>query len=141
MKHTLELPSIENYEQITPHFNTFEARCRGENCCSGSSPMVKDIWLALEQLRAVVKSPLVITSGYRCLTHNRSIRDSRGRKLSKDSSQHCKGTAVDILIPNGINPHVFFEYCKQVFNGTGLYKNFVHVDLRSGRRATWYGGY
>ena len=123
------------YVQVTKNFNTWEARCRGINCCGASAPMHPDLWPKLEELRTQVEAPLILTSGFRCLTHNRAL------KSSKDTSQHCLGTAVDVWIPNGINHSVFFEYCKILFRGTGLYKGFVHLDLRTGRKATWYGSY
>ena len=43
----------------------------------------------LENLRAVAKRPLVITSGYRCREHNRAVGGS-------PSSLHMLGLAADI---------------------------------------------
>jgi uncharacterized protein YcbK (DUF882 family) len=46
----------------------------------------------LQPLRDRVKKPLVVSSGFRSVTINRRIGGS-------DSSQHCKGQAVDFTIP------------------------------------------
>ena len=46
----------------------------------------------LEGIRILLGSPVIISSGYRCLTLNQAIG-------SKDTSQHVKGEAADIIAP------------------------------------------
>lgn len=46
----------------------------------------------LEPLRARVKRPIIVTSGYRSQTLNTRIGGSA-------TSQHCKGEAADIIVP------------------------------------------
>ena len=50
----------------------------------------------LEPLRARLKRPIIVSSGFRSVTINRRIGGS-------ESSQHCKGQAADILVP-GMTP-------------------------------------
>ena len=125
------------YDQITKNFNTREGRCLGKDCCNHSSPVTPEVWYALQEFRDALckffKRDIVLdlTNGYRCQKHNKSL------SKSKPTSQHCRGLAVDILIPEGVNPEVFMSIAKNYFKGVGLYKGFLHVDLRVGRRATW----
>jgi len=50
----------------------------------------------LEQVRALLRKPIVVTSALRTLPVNRAIG-------SKDTSQHTKGCAADIRVP-GMTP-------------------------------------
>ena len=52
----------------------------------------------LQQLRSYFYQPVHINSGCRCLAYNRSLRGSKGRRLSKDTSQHILGKAADFWI-------------------------------------------
>ena len=54
----------------------------------------------LEPLRARVKRPIIVTSGYRSASINRRIGGS-------NRSQHCRGEAADIIVP-GIPPEDLF---------------------------------
>lgn len=46
----------------------------------------------LEDVRARLGVPLIVSSGYRCLLLNRALK-------SRDDSQHVKGEAVDFIAP------------------------------------------
>lgn len=46
----------------------------------------------LEDVRARLGVPLIVSSGYRCLLLNRALK-------SRDDSQHLKGEAVDFIAP------------------------------------------
>jgi hypothetical protein len=50
----------------------------------------------LEQVRALLRKPIIVTSALRTLPVNRAIG-------SKDTSQHTKGCAADIKVP-GLTP-------------------------------------
>ena len=52
-------------------------------------------------------------------------------------SQHLKGTAADIRVPN-MTANEVYDYADKVFHngGVGRYKNHTHVDTR-GRKARW----
>lgn len=118
------------YDQITTNFNTYEGRCRGTNCCGHTSSVSPEVWRALQKLRDIF-GPLTLSNGFRCQVHNKSL------KKSKATSQHCKGLAVDVYFPEGIDRDEFIRVAKTLFKGVGIYKNFIHLDLREGRRATW----
>lgn len=46
----------------------------------------------LEDVRARLGVPLIVSSGYRCILLNRALK-------SRDDSQHLKGEAVDFIAP------------------------------------------
>ena len=127
------------HDQITKNFNAYEGRCLGEDCCGNSSPVSHDMWYTLQRFRDSMCDlygrdiRFDLSNGFRCQTHNKSIKNS------SRTSQHCKGLAVDIYIPEGVNPTIFNEEAKKFFNGVGIYSTFLHVDLRIGRRVSWRG--
>jgi uncharacterized protein YcbK (DUF882 family) len=94
-----------------------------------------------EEVRKSYGSPIRITSGYRCLVHNRVIG-------STDKSQHVTGDALD-LQPMAFQDIAQLERlygaCIKVFKAVGdaryrspnLLNNFVHVDTRSDREYRW----
>ena len=88
----------------------------------------------LEQLRAIVKAPVTILSGYRCPDHNRKVGGA-------PMSQHVQGIAADVMV-KGLTPAKIKRAAEQVarFNagGIGVYRSWVHVDLRS-TQARWQG--
>lgn len=84
----------------------------------------------LEQVRALVRKPIVVTSGLRTLPVNRAIG-------SKDTSQHTRGCAADIKVP-GMTPDqvvrailasgLSFDQCIREFakpNGGG----WTHISI------------
>lgn len=90
---------------------------------------------ALNQLQTAVGHPLVITSGYRCPTHNRSIGGAC-------HSWHLVGLAADIRSPDlPTSELALIAEALPAFRdgGIGVYPNHVHVDLRPApaRWGTW----
>ena len=84
----------------------------------------------LEQVRALLRKPVIVSSGYRSLPVNRAIG-------SKDTSQHTKGCAADIKVP-GMTPDqvvrailasgITFDQCIREFakpNGSG----WTHISV------------
>ena len=57
----------------------------------------------LEQVRALLKKPIIVNSGFR----SKAVNDAVG---SKDSSQHRLGCAADIRVP-GMTPKQVVEAC------------------------------
>lgn len=87
----------------------------------------------LEQLRKWLGSPILITSAYRTVTHNASVGGGK-------SSQHLKGTAVDIKI-NGYKSIEVGAHARALgFTGIGLYNTFTHIDTRTSGNTQWKGG-
>ena len=111
--------------RITKNFTIDEMRCK---CGCGKVKYDLRHMMRLQLLRDTIKKPIIISSGYRCLKHNRSIG-------SKDTSQHIKGTATDIKI-KGMKPDRVADLCEKIFDGVGRYDTFTHVDSR-GMPARW----
>jgi uncharacterized protein YcbK (DUF882 family) len=84
----------------------------------------------MELSRAFDDRPITLISGHR--------EPGRG---TRESSYHVKGMAADISI-EGVKPHdVYLKAVDLGARGTGLYRNFVHVDVRDAPRYRWGGGY
>ena len=96
---------------------------------------LKMLAVQLEIVRAHFNAPVTINSGYRNLDYNRNIG-------SKDTSQHVKGTAADIVIkdvsPDEVADAIEFLISTGMLKegGVGRYNTFTHYDIR-GSRARW----
>lgn len=96
---------------------------------------LKMLAVQLEIIRAHFNAPVRINSGYRNLEYNRNIG-------SKDTSQHVKGTAADIVIkdvsPDEVADAIEFLISTGMLKegGVGRYNTFTHYDIR-GSRARW----
>ena len=95
---------------------------------------------AFEWIRERCGFPLYVSSGYRTESYNRKINDGQG---GAKNSQHVQGRALDLHPLKGS-----FERLKAVareaqsqgiITGLGYYFDFVHIDIRPGNKATWYG--
>lgn len=96
---------------------------------------LKMLAVQLEIVRAHFNVPVTINSGYRNLEYNRNIG-------SKDTSQHVKGTAADIVV-QGVSPDEVADALEFLIStgmlkegGVGRYNTFTHYDIR-GTRARW----
>jgi uncharacterized protein YcbK (DUF882 family) len=96
---------------------------------------LKMLAVQLEIIRAHFNAPVIINSGYRNLEYNRNIG-------SKDTSQHVKGTAADIVIKD-VTPDEVADAIEFLINtgmlkegGVGRYNTFTHYDIR-GTRSRW----
>jgi hypothetical protein len=128
-------------EQLTPHFTREELQCRGcdGNCeySEGGKPVCNPEPEALEKLEALrveLGVPFSPNSASRCPLHNARVG---GAPLSQHraTNDYCS-TAFDI--PAVVPHETIVEAAEKVgFNGIGLYKSFVHVDNRKGRKARW----
>lgn len=92
---------------------------------------------AFEFIRAECGFPLSISSGYRTEEYNRSI----GGALN---SQHVQGRALDLHPMSGgtlreLQRAALKARAAGLIVGIGYYDDFVHMDTREGRPATWYG--
>lgn len=90
----------------------------------------------LDSYRAVMQTPIVITSS------------TDG--VHSDNSQHYKGKAVDIILPNTTLSlfDCFIMALRTGFTGIGIYPDWyygdekmggLHVDNRPGQHAFWIG--
>lgn len=115
---------INNFK-ITEHFGLQEFQCKHCGQVKISSQLVDK----LEALRQKLGVPFVITSGFRCETHNRNVGGA-------PSSYHVQGLACDIACPKGFTVEEFAQICFDHGFSVGAYpkQNFVHVDVRPGKQ-------
>ena len=77
----------------------------------------------LQRIRDHYGKPIIITSGYRPATYNKSVDGAT-------SSLHIDGRAADIRI-DGVTPKALATFCKSIgIKGIGTYDSFVHIDTR-----------
>lgn len=91
---------------------------------------------AIQSLRMELGFPLTINSGYRCSAYNATLPGSA------PDSYHCQGLAADISTARmaGQQKHSLLLRAVMKFTGVGIYKTFIHVDLRpTEKRTTWTG--
>lgn len=119
-----------NKTKLTKNFAINEFACKGSGCCS----IVKidtELAACLQKVRDHFGKAVIITSGYRCPTHNRAVGGST-------NSYHARGMAADIQV-KGVAPIEVAKFLESIgMLGIGLYSNFVHVDTRK-TKFFWYG--
>lgn len=83
----------------------------------------------LQKIRDIVGMPIIINSGFRCVSHNSRVGGA-------SRSLHISGCAADIRI-DGISPRVLFlglqflmEAGVILKGGLKAYNTFVHYDIR-----------
>jgi uncharacterized protein YcbK (DUF882 family) len=108
---------------LSPHFSKDEFSCR----CCGELKLETRLIDALETLRALAGSPIVLQDGYRCSNHNQEVG-------GVTDSEHTRGTAADLKIP-GLTLQQMYELALQVpefaTGGIGVYDGgYLHVDVR-----------
>ncbi len=115
------------------YFKRNEFHCKCGKC--GGFPVEPDEKLVklLVQIREHFDSPVTITSGVRCKTHNANVGGA-------SNSQHLYGTAADFKV-KGKTPKEVAAYCETLLpksGGIGIYSSWVHVDVRS-NKSRWNG--
>lgn len=121
--------------KLTEHFSLDELNKHKFDMPDEVLDNLKMLAVQLEIVRAHFNVPVTINSGYRNLEYNRNIG-------SKDTSQHVKGTAADIVIKD-VSPDEVADAIEFLINtgmlkegGVGRYNTFTHYDIR-GSRARW----
>lgn len=123
--------------QLSPHFNVSEFRCK---CGREHEILIADELIQkLEKLYVALNcSKIIVTSGYRCTAHDKSV-DGSG------TGQHTKGNAADICCYGQDGQPISSKTvcCKAQDIGFGGIANitaayiYTHVDVRTGSK--WYG--
>lgn len=125
--------------QITEHFSLAEFACPDYGAPSSPEHLERLAHLCaqLEVLREELGAPIFVISGYRSPEYNARIGGAT-------KSQHMNACAADIKV-KGVEPaevHATIERLireeRMEQGGLGLYRTFVHYDVR-GARARWYG--
>ncbi len=89
--------------------------------------------MVLQSLRSHFCAAVTINSGYRTPQYN-------ARVGGVTDSQHCYGTAADIVV-RGKTPAQVAAYARQLmpdWGGVGVYDSFCHIDVREAK-ADWKG--
>ena len=128
--------SASDNSQLSEHFKVSEFRCK----CGGTHDTLisEELIQKLEELReALGCSKINVSSGFRCITHDKAIGGS-------GHGQHTKGKAADICCydknGNPIDNRIVCCTAQDLgFSGIARIKGngtFTHVDVRTGK---WYG--
>lgn len=109
------------------HFTLDEFKCRE----TGQNEIKPEFVEALDQLREDCGFPFIISSGYRSPTH--SIEAAK-----PTPGTHTQGIAADIAVSDGTQRRIIIEKALKLgFNGIGVAKKFVHVDIRTTTPVIW----
>jgi zinc D-Ala-D-Ala carboxypeptidase len=107
-----------------PHFTARELACRCHGrFCKGAYWHDPSFLDALEALRALIGTPLVITSAHRCRLWNAAVGGA-------PRSQH-KRIAVDVALGGHTAAALADAAVTCGFTGIGLARNFIHLDRRA----------
>ena len=104
-------------------------------CSDGTDTVFISLALVnlLQKIRDHFGKAVIINSAYRTESHNKAIGGAT-------YSQHKYGLAADIHI-NGVKPKEIAAYVETLLpssGGIGIYKSFVHVDVRRAK-SRWNG--
>ena len=77
----------------------------------------------LQSLRTELDFPFVITSGYRCSTHNSAVSKTGA------NGPHTTGKAIDIAVRDSQHRKQLIDYFSPNVTGLGIAKSFIHIDL------------
>lgn len=123
--------------QLSPHFRSSEFQCK---CGKAHDTLISDELVSkLEALYAKLNcSKIIVTSGYRCVTHDKNVGGS-------GTGQHTKGTAADICCYGQDGKPISSKVvcCTAQDLGFGGIANitseyiYTRVDVRTGYR--WLG--
>ena len=117
------------------NFKAKEFACKC-GCGLGDNILEMDLELlnVLESIREHIRANyikdavIIINSGIRCPIHNKAVGGAV-------KSQHLLGKASDIRVA-GLTPKQLYDIINSLYPnkyGLGLYKTFVHIDVRSNK--------
>lgn len=109
--------------RLSRNFTEAELRCR----CGCNQFLIDWVFIHyLQILRDKCGFPLIINSAYRCKPYNEKI----GGKVD---SLHKVAKAADVALANltSEEKHRLIKSAFEIFNGIGIAKDFIHIDLRN----------
>lgn len=115
--------------KISKYFVDDEMRCK---CGCGMLVINQELLKKLDELREMVKIPIIVTSGCRCNAHNREVG-------GVDTSDHLDGIAVDLRCSD---MKLLLRAALKMFPrvGIGPKRSFIHVDINK-KLPAWYWTY
>lgn len=115
------LSDVYPSKMLTPYFAVQEMTCK---CGCDQCEVSMELMELLDMIRQRF-GPIIVNSGFRCVTHNTAVGGSA-------NSMHMKGKAADIWAKKATVDEIA-NFAESLLPGTGAvirYKNFVHVDVR-----------
>jgi peptidoglycan hydrolase-like protein with peptidoglycan-binding domain len=118
-------PTPQPSKYTCKYFKDSEFKCP----CCGLNLEKNGIKQIADEIREHFGRPAIITSGTRCVKHNREVGGVAG-------SYHTTGNAIDIVV-TGIPGSEVLAYCKQIvaqgrarytYGGTSQMGNATHID-------------
>lgn len=133
--------------RVTPHFLVDEFDCHDgtpyppDRIDSHLRPLCEALEVIRDELAIIARKPvpLAVVSGYRSPRHNERVEGA-------SKSRHVEGDAADIR-PMGVTVGELHATALRLhrmgkirLGGLGLYRTWVHIDVRPGvRLAQWTG--
>lgn len=119
-----------NKSPFDPWFDRAEFSCK---CGCGFDTVDLETFEVVSAVREHFRSPVIVTSGCRCESHNRAIGGAT-------HSQHVLGRAADIQV-KGVEPSEVQDWVEANYPSAsvGRYDTFTHIDTRSDGPARWRG--
>lgn len=120
----------EGANKLSDNFKVREFSCNDGSDVVFVAPALVEV---LQKIRNHFGKALYINSGYRTPSYNKKVGGTT-------YSQHLYGTAADIRI-SGVSPKDIASYAETLLpnsGGIGIYKDFVHVDVRKDK-SRWNG--
>jgi uncharacterized protein YcbK (DUF882 family) len=121
---------------INNWFKTKEFACKCTNKDCVDQKIAVELIERLTAIREYTKSPMRISSGFRCSKHQEAIRNSGTSTVVAKKSTHEKGDAADISVSSLTTLNLLLVAEKQ-FKSIGIANNFLHVDLRDDKTRRW----
>lgn len=117
-------------KKITKNFKVKEFACSDGSDAVFISPQLVDV---LQKIRTHFGKPVHINSGYRTVSHNKTVGGAT-------YSQHIYGMAADIRVTD-VTPKEVAAYVEALLpdsGGIGIYSTFTHIDVRE-IKSRWNG--
>lgn len=117
-------------------FTLDEFRCK---CGCDRVHIASGLVFLLDLMRAQMNSPLVITSGFRCQEHNKTVSKAI-------NSRHTRGLAADVACPKTHTFTMFINAATPFFKWPGCEwlkypdRGFMHLAIPGGNEKYWDGG-
>jgi len=110
---------------LTLNFDRSEFACK---CGCGKNDIKDELAFKIQVVRELIKRPISINSGIRCLAHNTANN-------SKPTSSHIDGWAADLGYKGSMERYTLLSAITQVFDRVGVANTFIHVDVDANKTA------
>lgn len=121
-------------EKVSANFKAREFDCPCRDC--EVTPIDEALIERLQRLRGLLKSPIMVTSAYRCAEYQEDLA-SRGFETAK-KSMHLEGRAVDLSTGKHSGMQLEAAARKAGFLAVGIGMFWAHVDTRDDKTRRWF---